>query len=568
MKYFSLLGLLALSSAPVAQELARVVLKDGTAITGTLRRDSAHAVELTDAEGGSIYVPRDRVRALFRDGELIDTFAPTFGGEPEESEETHLRWVGTGGKNDGGLETKTSRWWHAPSSTTVLLVGVVHIGDPTYFQHLQRILDACDLVLFEGVGRSEMSDSDLASLDVMMRMQLAMRGALGLGFQSDHVDYARDFWVNSDVDFAQLRAQLDERRAQLPTDHPMMKRLLGTVLRAAGDSAVHRSRVLQHRAKLLLGPSLSQADTIMQQPAFAGMRGAIIEHRNEVVMRDLERELAKEVAGRWIAVFYGAGHMPDFVRRFQAIGLEHQESRWQRAWNLPVAAPRERLSKSKFDEYFAAALAAQPAIESASIRIGSPADDEWYSAKAAESAIEAEGLAVLVESLGRRIDPRAPRALSSEERDGLRHLLATAADDRAVALEALASAPSEREALAIAGRTRANLPRRDGATLASLAGLLDGIRRRELRGYSTAMHQELELVLTLAGVLGSAASGTTLVGAEGRTLDLGVRDRVPDRFVVWAISVQYRADTADADRARASAELRDRMLAHVNDALR
>ncbi|MGE0143542.1 MAG: hypothetical protein AB7I19_07315 [Planctomycetota bacterium] len=568
MKHISLLGLLALSSAPVAQDLARVVLKDGTAITGTLRRDSAHAIELSGAAGESIYVPRGRVRALFRGGELMDTFTPSFVGEPEESEETHLRWVGTSGKDDGGLETKTSRWWHAPSSTTVLLVGVVHIGDPTYFQHLQRILDSCDLVLFEGVGRSEMSDSDLASLDVMMRMQLAMRGALGLGFQSDHVDYARDFWVNSDVDFAQLRAQLDERRAQLPTDHPMMKRILGTVLRAAGDSAVHRSRVLQYRAKLLLGPSLSQADTIMQQPAFAGMRGAIIEHRNEVVMRDLERELTNGTHGRRIAVFYGAGHMPDFVRRFLAIGLEHQESRWQRAWDIPAVTPRERLSRSRFDEHLANATAAQPSIESVAIRIGSPLDGEWYSARAAESAAEANGIAVMVESLGRTIDPRAPQALSNEERERLVGLLATAAGDRAAALEAIADTSSDREPLATAGRTRASLPRRDGASLAALAGLLDGIRRRELRGYSTAMHEELELVLTLAGVLGSAASGTTLDGSDGRTLDLGVRDTTPDRFVVWAMSVQFRGDTSEADRIKACVALRDRMLAHVLDALR
>ena len=38
--------------------------------------------------------------------------------------------------------------------------------------------------------------------------------------------------------------------------------------------------------------------------------------------------------GRWIAVFYGAGHLPDMAAKLTQRGFEFQGVGWVRAWEL------------------------------------------------------------------------------------------------------------------------------------------------------------------------------------------------------------------------------------------
>ncbi len=333
-----------------AQTPDRVTLKSGRVLVGHVVEDSPSRVTLKERELGEIEVPRTAVRCVAVGGRCTDLFPIDPPTDPGEVPESHLRWTAPRGGEDGGLETCTSRWRDVKTGTTVFLVGVVHIADPSYYGELQKMLDSCDLVLFEGVGKGEVSNDELASLDVMMRMQLAMRGALGLGFQKDFVDYDREFWVNSDVDYSELRRALADRSASLPTDHPVVQRLLKSALSLAKGSSASRSRKLQHRMKNLMGPGLAQADAILQRPAFSGMRGAVIEYRNEAVMKDLDRELARGIEGRWIAIFYGAGHLPDFAHRFTERGMQFEGAAWSRAWTIPAKEPVDHFAKSVFDD--------------------------------------------------------------------------------------------------------------------------------------------------------------------------------------------------------------------------
>src|SRR5690606_35757957 len=66
---------------------------------------------------------------------------------------------------------------------------------------------------------------------------------------------------------------------------------------------------------------------------------AILEHRNAHVMRDLELELDGGPRGRRIAVFYGAGHLPDLDRRLRERGLEFQGVEWHRGWSVTNERP-------------------------------------------------------------------------------------------------------------------------------------------------------------------------------------------------------------------------------------
>jgi hypothetical protein len=65
-----------------------------------------------------------------------------------------------------------------------------------------------------------------------------------------------------------------------------------------------------------------------------GPKGStIIAERNKVALGVLRKQLA--AGTRRIAIFYGAGHMPDFEKRIgQDFGLVPVETRWLVAWNL------------------------------------------------------------------------------------------------------------------------------------------------------------------------------------------------------------------------------------------
>ncbi|MGA0059322.1 MAG: hypothetical protein ACO3RU_07015 [Planctomycetota bacterium] len=346
------LTLLTVAGTSTAQD--RVVLKSSRTLVGVLTRDTRSAVEFVDDEVGAVRVPWTAIRAVETEGSPADALGIEAAEEPGDRPSTYVRWVREG--DEQGLETGTARWHHAETDTTVFLVGVVHIADRTYFGQLQRFLDSCDLVLFEGVGRGAASEEDIARLGTMMQMQLSLRGALGLDFQKDCVDYDRPFWRNSDVPIDEVLAELQSRGAALPTDNPLVAGLAKMVLGMAASGG-DRDPAYRESLKARVGPILAKADEILSRPAMDGMRGAILEHRNAFVVEDLEREFAAGPRGRRIAVFYGAGHLPDLDDRLAQLGLRFEGAAWHRAWDVAAKPRRSRDEDDAFAPIVERALA-------------------------------------------------------------------------------------------------------------------------------------------------------------------------------------------------------------------
>ena len=67
---------------------------------------------------------------------------------------------------------------------------------------------------------------------------------------------------------------------------------------------------------------------------FQGRDGStIIEHRNAKCMKILQREIA--AGKREIAIFYGAGHLPDMQRRLISdFKMKRAGQQWLEAWSL------------------------------------------------------------------------------------------------------------------------------------------------------------------------------------------------------------------------------------------
>jgi hypothetical protein len=99
------------------------------------------------------------------------------------------------------------------------------------------------------------------------------------------------------------------------------------------------------RLKLLMAEEF--ADLEGQVDMFDGPEGStIITERNKRALQVLSREIDK--GRKKIAIFYGAGHLPDFERRLeQDFGLRPAKTEWLTAWSLTSEKPPAKSPDSK-----------------------------------------------------------------------------------------------------------------------------------------------------------------------------------------------------------------------------
>ncbi len=333
--FFSVLLGIA-SVAAQSQDTLR--LKSGRSLIGRLVEARVDAFVFDDDELGELVVDRRVVRAV-GDADappsLYDETAPAPAADAKLPPRDYVRYEAPRRGEPGRLSTGVSRWHHAETDTTLFLVGAVHIGEREYFTRLQQILDATDVVLFEGVGRGAAADApppeELAKLDALMQVQLQLKDVLGLAFQKDGMDYRRSFWRNADADYPSMRREMDRRGVSLPTDNAMVRGLLKLVLGSldvatAGEDNRTRMRLRRQFASVLGSPALLRGGMMR------GAMSVILDWRNEVAIEFLDRELDAGPDGRWLSLFYGAAHLPDFERRLEGRGFTCVGADWLEAW--------------------------------------------------------------------------------------------------------------------------------------------------------------------------------------------------------------------------------------------
>lgn len=324
----------------------RVVLKSGRELVGELleaRVDSrpgagGHHVRFRDRERGELELPRTLVRSLVVGDAPPDLFRPLWLDEPDGAPpKSWTRFTAPRGDAPGALEIGIGRFFHAPTRTTLFLVGAVHIADRSYYDALQDVLDSCDVVLFEGVGPkagdAPPSDAQIARMDALFELQLRLNDALGLTFQKDGLDYQRRFWRNADVDFGSLTGELDARGVALPTDSPLVQGLLKMVLGGLDLAQAGVDPRMRAMLKRQVAAALAMADSMMALQ-MKGLSEVLLDWRNDAALRVLDEELAEGAAGRWLALFYGAAHLPDFATKLAARGFEFEGATYLPAWRV------------------------------------------------------------------------------------------------------------------------------------------------------------------------------------------------------------------------------------------
>jgi len=247
----------------------------------------------------------------------------------------------------------------------IWLTAVSHIGEPHYYQALQRHLDAHALVLFEGIGGEAMQRARRTATNApakkseLSSLQTTIARSLGLVFQLDAIDYDRRHFRNSDVSMAELQSWIRGTNAiatspGLPSQAtPSGNDELQSLLKMMDASSAQGSLLqglfqfiganprLQGLTKLVLMEVLAQLRGEIAQarglpPQMQRLFRILIERRNETVLKDLKTEIARPHPAKSISLFYGAAHMIHFERQLRTMHYKTSEELWLPAFTLDL----------------------------------------------------------------------------------------------------------------------------------------------------------------------------------------------------------------------------------------
>jgi hypothetical protein len=183
------------------------------------------------------------------------------------------------------------------------------------------------------------ADAELGATRLVQRLVQSM---LGLRYQLDGIDYKRPNFVHADATWEdwerltkernQTMATLFQRAMQMQNDPEMKEEIEKMGSEAMLPELLAAVREFNpEKFKRTLAPMLSEAEGFVTK--LEGEDGTVvITERNKIVMQSIEAQLAK--GHRKIAVFYGAGHMPDFETRLEALGFREDGREWMAAWNI------------------------------------------------------------------------------------------------------------------------------------------------------------------------------------------------------------------------------------------
>ncbi len=238
--------------------------------------------------------------------------------------------------------TKTSPDGGGDAAATVDLIGAVHLAEPEYYDRLNEEFENYDEVLYEMVAPKDADvpkSGEGGNRHPVAAIQTMMTKMLELEYQLDGVDYDAKNFVHADMSPDQFSKSMKDRGESL----------VGIFLRAMGYSMTQSSSSGSGTSDAQLLAALFDKDRALalkriMARQFQDMGGALaifngpngstlITERNKVALDVLKERLA--AGNKKIAIFYGAGHMPDMAERLEKdFGMKRQDTRWLTAWDL------------------------------------------------------------------------------------------------------------------------------------------------------------------------------------------------------------------------------------------
>ncbi len=239
---------------------------------------------------------------------------------------------------------------------TVDLIGVVHIGETDYYTKLNKRFEQYESLLYELVapegtvipkgGRK----SDGVSMNPVAALQKSMKSALALEFQLDHIDYTKKNFTHADMtptEFGESMANNDEsvsKYALRAIGQSMAMQGSGKGGSNASMLMMLFSRNKEIKMRQMFAEQMQQMEAGMVM--FEGRDGStIIDHRNAKCMSVLDKEIKS--GKKNLAIFYGAGHLPDMERRLMSdFKMKRGGQNWLKAWDLKIPPKKSKSKKN------------------------------------------------------------------------------------------------------------------------------------------------------------------------------------------------------------------------------
>ncbi|MBW3600737.1 MAG: hypothetical protein KY475_26165, partial [Planctomycetes bacterium] len=258
-------------------------------------------------------------------------------GEPESLETSIARYTG---KNAAG------------ETVTVDLVSAIHVGDRSYFEQLNEEFENYDVVLYELVAPKDdaIPMPGRRSRNAVGDIQRVIKDLLGFDYQLDAIDYSGETFIHADMTPEELSAEM-KKRGETPLT--MFLRVFENLQKApvAESEPLTEEDLVLMLFRFAKNPSLTLRRAMAGQmedvegfiTVFEGPGGsAILTGRNDASLKVLREQI--EQGERTIAIFYGAGHMPDLEKKLkQDFGLKLESERWIEAWDMREGAPLQQL---------------------------------------------------------------------------------------------------------------------------------------------------------------------------------------------------------------------------------
>ncbi len=264
--------------------------------------------------------------------------------DSESINDLYIRYQKTDDGKSKALQTAIVRYRGKAGTPyagkVVDLVGVVHIGQREYYDDLNNRLSKYDSVLYELVAPdgTRIRPEDLKERrSVLASMQTGMKDMLNLEYQLELVDYMATNFKHADMSPEEFIADLEERGDSV---WKMVARMMGAGLASqasgGGDAGMLLAMFSSDRSKKMkqaMARQLVDIELVTAGMDDANGHNTLIKGRNMKAFDVLKEELASGKSK--IAVFYGAGHLPDMAERLESdFGMVVGETTWLDAWDL------------------------------------------------------------------------------------------------------------------------------------------------------------------------------------------------------------------------------------------
>ena len=244
------------------------------------------------------------------------------------------------------LQTAIARYELAgDSSTTVDLIGAVHIGEAAYYKTLNDLFTDYDVVLYELVApegtRIPSGRNKGRSRNPISFLQVSAQKFLGLESQLENVDYSPENFRHADMSPAQLAEKMRERGesplslaigafTEMMNDPKMAQNLNGE---QGGISLSDIADMMTDplKAKRFMAQQMSTMGN-MEAGLGSSLTRLIVDDRNAAAMTVLNTVLKEDK--KKVAIFYGAAHMSDFEQRLLKKNFRQTTRSWLTAWDL------------------------------------------------------------------------------------------------------------------------------------------------------------------------------------------------------------------------------------------